>query len=159
GTRWFEPSVSQSDAAAWHPTHVGMSGISALLLHQIQSPSATPAHSSYVALGDSYTAGPSIEPVRARAPMICGRSAANYPSLVAAELGADLTDASCSGAVTANLTNLPQGANPPQIGKVLPTTSLVTVSIGGNDENIFSTLMTECSAANRLPHLRSDPCQ
>ena len=49
----------------------------------------------YVALGDSWTSGPLL-PEMTGDPIDCGRSAVNYPSLVAAELRvASFVDASC----------------------------------------------------------------
>jgi len=58
----------------------------------------------YVALGDSYAAGPWI-PVQRSDPIGCGRSTHNYPALVAEALGiADYTDVSCSGARTEHMT-------------------------------------------------------
>ena len=59
---------------------------------------------SYVALGDSYTAGPVI-PVQQPDPYGCLRSDHNYPHLVAAALGVgDFKDPSCSGADTGDMT-------------------------------------------------------
>ena len=103
---------------------------------------------SYVALGDSYTAGPLI-PVQTGQPPGCLRSDRNYPSLVAARLGlVDFRDVSCSGATTADL-HEPQevtgGANPPQLDALTDATSLVTVGIGGNDIG-FGEILETCSA-------------
>ena len=55
----------------------------------------------YVSLGDSYAAGPLIPP-QTSLPVGCLRSDRNYPSLLAATLGAaEHVDVSCSGATTA----------------------------------------------------------
>ncbi|MEU5843853.1 SGNH/GDSL hydrolase family protein [Rhodococcus sp. NPDC047139] len=95
-----------------------------------------PAYDSYVALGDSFTAGPGIPPQTEGDP--CGRSGRNYPTLVAADLGIeDFVDASCSGADTPDLSQ-PQiafggAAVPPQYDSLRPETDLVSVGIGGND--------------------------
>ncbi|MBW8792986.1 MAG: SGNH/GDSL hydrolase family protein [Streptomyces sp.] len=104
----------------------------------------------YVALGDSYTAGPDI-PGRHGRPTGCERSDRNYPSLVAAGLGlrpAEFRDASCSGAVTADL-SVPQttddGVNPAQLSALTASTRLVTLGIGGNDIG-FGPLLTTCVA-------------
>src|SRR6185312_3803696 len=48
--------------------------------------------SRYVALGSSMAAGPGIRPRAAGAPRRAGRSARNYPHLVAEQLSLDLTD-------------------------------------------------------------------
>src|SRR5689334_16227215 len=64
-----------------------------------------PPRGPYVALGDSYTAGPRIPGQHAK-PAGCDRSDRNYPALVAAELGlagAEFRDMSCSGATTGDL--------------------------------------------------------
>lgn len=115
-----------------------------------------PAVRRYVALGDSYTAGPLIPPATGR-PAGCLRSGRNYPALVAEALGvATLVDVSCSGAETADLTapqGLPLGArNPAQLGALTGAEDLVTLGIGGNDIG-FSTIVVECariSAAHPL---------
>ena len=62
-----------------------------------------PRFTSYVALGDSYTAGPLVPTTDVANG--CFRSDHNYPSLLARRLDvADFTDVSCSGATTADLT-------------------------------------------------------
>ncbi|MFC9971377.1 SGNH/GDSL hydrolase family protein [Spirillospora sp. NPDC127200] len=89
----------------------------------------------YVALGDSFVAGPLIPNLHGT-PVGCLRSDRNYPSLVAARLGAALTDVSCSGAETVDMAApqvTPLGTNPPQVSAVTAGTDLVTLSIGGND--------------------------
>jgi lysophospholipase L1-like esterase len=105
----------------------------------------------YVALGDSYTAGPGI-PDRTGTPAGCDRSDHDYPALVAERLGlraADFRDMSCSGAVIADLT-APQstdgGTNPAQLSALSAGTRLVTLGIGGNDIG-FSSLVTTCVKA------------
>ncbi|TDD30113.1 SGNH/GDSL hydrolase family protein [Kribbella turkmenica] len=86
--------------------------------------------SRYVALGSSFAAGPGIDPIVHRP---AGRSGRNYPHLVAAELGLDLTDVTYSGATTANLLDTPQDEAPPQLDAVTPATAVVTITVGGND--------------------------
>jgi lysophospholipase L1-like esterase len=87
-----------------------------------------------VALGSSFAAGPGIAPVQDRA---AGRSACNYPHLVAQGLGAHLTDATMSGATTATILDTPQRVGvrrfPPQVAAVSTDADLVTVTAGGND--------------------------
>ena len=62
-----------------------------------------------------------------------GRSARNYPHLVAERLGLDLVDVTYSGATTANvLTESKRGARP-QVESLDGSEELVTVTIGGND--------------------------
>jgi lysophospholipase L1-like esterase len=112
---------------------------------------------SYVALGDSYTAGPLI-PVQQTDPAGCLRSDHNYPHLVASALGvSDFRDASCSGADTNDMT-APQGVtpgpNPPQFDRLRADTKLVTIGIGGNDIG-FSEIIENCFA----PTPSGQPCQ
>ena len=97
------------------------------------SPSAT-----YVALGDSFTAGPGISPVQTDAGM-CRRSERDWPTLVAAALERDVTDVSCAGASTADLKTTVES------GVVGPGTELVTVSAGGNDGSLFLSLLRACT--------------
>jgi lysophospholipase L1-like esterase len=112
---------------------------------------------SYVALGDSYTAGPII-PVQQTDPLGCLRSDHNYPHLVASALAvSNFRDPSCSGAETEDMT-MPQGVspgpNPPQFDSLAPDTQLVTIGIGGNDIG-FSEIIENCSASTPSGH----PCQ
>jgi lysophospholipase L1-like esterase len=90
----------------------------------------------YVALGDSFTAGPLI-PNQVGQPAGCARSDHNYPSIVAAAINAPLLrDRSCSAATTVHMRS-PQavtlGSNPPQFGGLSGDAALVTIGIGGND--------------------------
>ncbi|MBU3066387.1 SGNH/GDSL hydrolase family protein [Nocardia sp. NEAU-G5] len=104
------------------------------------SAQAQPQHGDrYVALGSSYASGPGIAP---QIDTKCARSGVDYPHLLAQRIGADLTDVTCSGAVTADILSRGQrirsgGTVPPQIDAVTPDTKLVTVSIGGNDLNLI----------------------
>jgi lysophospholipase L1-like esterase len=120
-----------------------------------------PHYQHYVALGDSYTAGPLIPFVRLDR-LGCIRSTRDYPALLARKLGVrDFHDASCSGATTADMTSsqsIPLGHNPPQLDALSDETDLVTLGIGGNDGGVFGDLISTC------PKLRShdpngNPCQ
>ncbi|MFD7505880.1 GDSL-type esterase/lipase family protein [Streptomyces sp. NPDC059850] len=95
----------------------------------------------YVAMGSSFAAGPGIPPGQpGGGATACGRSVNNYPSIVARDTGAHLTDVTCSGATTANILNRGQSGQPPQIDAVTSTTRLVTITIGGNDVNYLGSL-------------------
>ncbi len=74
----------------------------------------------------------------------CFRSSANYPSLVAKELGADLEDRSCGGAVRASLVKSQYPDVPPQLTALTADTDLVTIGIGGNDGGVFQQLTNRC---------------
>jgi lysophospholipase L1-like esterase len=102
---------------------------------------ATPAGLNYVAIGSSFAAGPGIPPQQpGDAAAACARSSNNYASLVARDIGANLTDASCSGATTANVLTTAQGSQPPQVTAVTRATQAVTVTIGGNDVDYLGSL-------------------
>ncbi|MEQ6902798.1 SGNH/GDSL hydrolase family protein [Nocardioides sp. YIM 152588] len=107
--------------------------------------------SAYVAIGDSYTAAPGIG---ASLDDACGRSAGNYPSLVAAALDLELTDVSCSGALTVHVSD-PQyvgdQVRAPQGDALGAGTDLVTVSLGANDDGVFGGLL------GCVPQAAADP--
>jgi lysophospholipase L1-like esterase len=86
-------------------------------------------------------AGPGIRPSAGGAPFRAGRSARNYPHLVADKLGLDLVDVTYSGATTANVLAEPQHGVPPQIQALDGSEDLVTVTIGGNDAGYVPLLM------------------
>jgi lysophospholipase L1-like esterase len=110
----------------------------ALVLGALAVPGGTAAADPgpYVALGDSFTAGPLV-PNQVNEPAGCSRSDHNYPSIVAAATGAwPFIDRSCSAATTEHMTQ-PQGvrlgSNPPQFDGLTTDTGVVTMGIGGND--------------------------
>lgn len=95
----------------------------------------------YVALGSSMAAGPGIRPRAAGAPWFSGRSARNYPHLVAARLNLELVDVTFSGATTAHVLTQRQRGVPPQIAVLDGSEALVTVTVGGNDVGYVPLLM------------------
>ena len=103
----------------------------------------------YVALGDSYSAGFGLLPLVSGSPDGCYRAEENYPHRIAAELGLELTDMTCSGAVTANIDVTGQttmngvGPLPLQGSALSATTDIVTLTIGGNDLG-FATVAETC---------------
>jgi lysophospholipase L1-like esterase len=112
------------------------------------SPTGAPtAYDQYVALGDSYTAAPLVPPTDTST--LCLRSGVNYPALVAEAMpGTTLTDVSCSGASTHNMTSAQTGRGgsvPPQFGALSAATDLVTIGLGGNDHRLFATLLGRCT--------------
>lgn len=122
--------------------------------------SAAAAHAStvkYVALGDSYTSGPLI-PTQSGG--LCLRSNHNYASLTAAATGASLTDASCSGATTVEMTHAQADdgitINQPQLDSVTASTGLVTLGIGGNDIGFIDII--ETCAEESLTNPFGSPC-
>ncbi len=111
---------------------------------------------NYVSLGDSYTAGPFIpNPVL---PLGCLKSDSNYPHLAAPSIGLTLRDPSCSGAKTDHMTQPqnvdPDGPNPPQFNSLDASTTVVSLTIGGNDIG-FSEVAQSCITLNPF----SSPCK
>ncbi len=105
--------------------------------------------SQYVAMGDSYSAGggadrtpdqPKIDVSAYDTSTKCWRSKNAAQYLVAKNLGLELVDASCGGAVTDNLLNIEQEGIPPQLSNVTSETKLVTMTIGGNDTALLYAL-------------------
>lgn len=111
------------------------------------------AGKKYVALGSSMAAGPGISPRDKDAPLRAGRSAANYPHLVAQRLGLDLVDVTYSGATTAHVLTDRQDSAPPQIEALDGSEELVTITIGGNDVGYIPLLVAAGlpRAARSLP--------
>jgi lysophospholipase L1-like esterase len=96
----------------------------------------------YVALGDSYASAPLV-PVTDVANG-CFRSSNNYASLVARKLKADLEDRSCGAAVIADLSRSQYPDVPAQLTALKADTNLVTIGIGGNDQDVFAQLTNRC---------------
>ncbi len=125
-----------------------LAALGALL--SVGSPAAVPAPATapiYVAMGDSYTAGPLI-PHQLSDPPGCLRSDHNYPHLVAEARGLSLRDRSCSGAETEDLAS-PQavrgGPNPAQLDALDAAVGTVSVQIGGNDIGFWE-ILSACVA-------------
>lgn len=104
----------------------------------------------YVALGDSMASGPLIP--LPTGPLACGRSTENYPHELADRLGvAELRDVTCSGATTDHMTQpqslsllgVDMGEAPPQFDALGADTTLVTLTIGGNDAGLVG-IATDC---------------
>ena len=135
-------------------------GASLLLVTTASAAATASTGPSYVSLGDSYTSGPLI-PDQTGTPAGCLRSTHSYPSLVAAGIGtASFTDASCAGATTGNMTSPQQvtlGINPPQLGALSSSTSLVTLGIGGNDIG-FANIIISCTELSLTSPFGS-PCK
>lgn len=97
---------------------------------------AAPAREVYVAMGDSFAAGPLVLPQSDL--FTCARSAIDYAQLLSKDLKAAVTrDVTCSSATTKEFAK-PQPGNvfgtaKPQYDALSKDTTLVTVQIGGND--------------------------
>jgi lysophospholipase L1-like esterase len=109
------------------------------------TPASELAYPTYVALGDSYTAAPGVPQTEQETG--CLRSNGNYASLVADQLKSSFVDVSCSGASTVALIgaqHTDDHVHPPQFAALSADTSLVTIGIGGNDLELFQTMVGTC---------------
>lgn len=110
-------------------------GVAFLVLLGSAGTALAVAATNYVALGDSYSSGVGAGDYGSSGG--CKRSANAYPQLWAnAHAGTQFTFVACSGARTGDVLN--------QINSITSSTSLVTVSVGGNDAG-FADVMTSCS--------------
>jgi lysophospholipase L1-like esterase len=112
---------------------------------------AAPLADNYVALGDSYASGTGAGSYGNSGS--CLRSANAYAPLWASAHGATLTFAACSGAATADVLNS-------QVNSLSASTTLVTISIGGNDAGfsdvvITCTLGSDSDCVNRVNQART----
>lgn len=117
---------------------------------------ASAGATTYTALGDSYAAGPLI-PNQSLNPLGCLRSDHNYAHLTASAKSLTLTDVSCSGATTNDMTeaqNVEPGPNPPQFNGLGSGTNIVSLTIGGNDIG-FTEILENCITWNPF----SSPCK
>jgi lysophospholipase L1-like esterase len=129
-----------------------------LLAAVLPAGTAHAAAPHYVALGDSAASGPLIPAPDLSEPG-CFRSTNNYPKLTAARIGVPITDVTCSGADTADMTNSQNtdfGAVPPQFDALDAGTPLVTLQIGGNDAGLVG-LAESC--LNLLPEPFGTSCR
>ncbi|WP_224390627.1 SGNH/GDSL hydrolase family protein [Pseudonocardia sp. ICBG1293] len=100
------------------------------------APAAAPVR--YVALGDSYAAGVGARPDPATGD--CRRSDASYPALWAARHApASFVSVACSGATSGEVIAR-------QVRTVSADTTLVTITVGGNDTG-FGPVLAACSVA------------
>ncbi|WP_149361470.1 SGNH/GDSL hydrolase family protein [Lolliginicoccus suaedae] len=114
---------------------IGLLLVLGLALVAMPGASAPRTSEHYVALGDSRAAGPSTLQFLNDS---CGRTAESYPRLLSEWLRPEFfTFAACSGATVEDILDMPQetrsGPKPLQLDAVTPETTLITISIGGND--------------------------
>ncbi|MFG2356416.1 SGNH/GDSL hydrolase family protein [Streptomyces sp. NPDC048521] len=123
---------------------------------------AAPAHATtplnYAALGDSYSAASGVLPIDPTN-LLCLRSTANYPHVIASRTGARLTDVTCGAAQTKDFTEAQYPGVPPQADAVTSDTDLVTLTIGGNDNGTFINAITACGTAGLLSGGKGSPCK
>jgi lysophospholipase L1-like esterase len=112
---------------------VGLLALGVAVFVPAASAAAAP---QYVALGDSYSSGVGTR-VFYEESGECDRSPDAFGPKIAAAKGYTLSFQACSGAKTTEV-------NEKQLGTLSSTTSLVTITIGGNDAG-FSNVMLNCA--------------
>ena len=164
------PATAAPPAAA--PSQVGAAQVGAAapatFLTDLLGGDSVGGYENYVALGDSYTAGPLV-PAQTLGPLGCFRSTANYPAFLAAYLRVKtFTDVSCSAARSEHLfesqvgnlpDGLPENFNAPQLLAVTPETDLVTLGIGGNDFSLFGQMIDQCADLAKARPEAKTPCK
>ncbi|GAA1881635.1 SGNH/GDSL hydrolase family protein [Lapillicoccus jejuensis] len=101
----------------------------------------------YVALGDSYSSAAGVMPQVPGAPAACSRSLLNFAHDIAtATRASSFTDVTCSGAKTSDFFTSQLAGVAPQLDAVTKQTRLVTMTIGGNDGDVFATSFFGCAS-------------
>jgi lysophospholipase L1-like esterase len=113
-----------------------IAGLAAVVVGVLAPAGAAAAAPQYVALGDSYSSGVGTR-VFYEETGGCKRSPDAYGPKVAAAKGYTLSFQACGGAKTTEV-------NEKQLGTLSSTTSLVTITIGGNDAG-FSNVIINCA--------------
>jgi lysophospholipase L1-like esterase len=129
-----------------------------ILLGAPSSQAATPPV-RYVALGDSYSAASGVLPPDPTAPPSCLRSTSNYPKVIAAATGVQLTDVTCGAAETGDFSTSQYPGIAPQLEAVDEDTQLVTMTIGGNDSGVFINSIVQCGSAGLSTVGQGSPCK
>ncbi|WSZ91695.1 SGNH/GDSL hydrolase family protein [Micromonospora sp. NBC_00858] len=102
----------------------------------LAAPAQAAPSDHYVALGDSYSSGVGAGSYTAESGS-CQRSTKAYPALYATNVQpASYRSVACSGATTTSVINT-------QLGALSAATTLVSVTVGGNDVG-FANIMTTC---------------
>jgi lysophospholipase L1-like esterase len=115
-------------------TRIG--GLLAFVLGMLLPTATAAALPQYAALGDSYSSGVGAR-VFYKESGECDRSPDAYGPKIAAAKGYALSFQACSGATTTEV-------NSKQLGPLSSSTSLVTITIGGNDAG-FSNVIINCA--------------
>lgn len=144
------------------PLTVLIAAAAALLALPTSSPVAEAAVDEgvrYVAMGDSYSAASGVLPPDPAADPRCLRSVVNYPHVVAERTGARLTDVTCGAAKTRDFFRPQHDGVAPQLDALGRRTRLVTMTIGGNDSDVFITSILECGRLGAMSAGRGSPCK
>src|SRR3954469_2853007 len=135
--------------------------LAALAFVLLGAPSSQAGTSSlpYVALGDSYSAASGVLPPDPEAPPACMRSTGNYPHILAAATGAQLTDVTCGAAETGDFFSSQHPGVASQLDALDEDTQLVTMTIGGNDSGVFINSIVQCGIAGASTLGQGSPCK
>jgi hypothetical protein len=144
-------------SARTHRLLVAVFAAALLALSLVAQAAAAPLR--YVALGDSYSAASGVLPPDLTAPPQCLRSIRNYPHVIAAETGAQLTDVTCGAAETNDFFEPQYPGVAPQLDALRADTQLVTMTIGGNDSGVFINAILSCGTAGLLTLGQGSPCK
>ncbi len=112
---------------------VGMAAFAAFATLLVAGPAQAAGSPNYVALGDSYSSGDGAGNYSDGS---CLQSANAYPVLWHNGHGGSFVNATCAGATTSDVINN-------ELGGLSASTSLVSITIGGNDVG-FANVMTTC---------------
>src|SRR3954452_16096877 len=114
----------------------------------------------YVALGDSYSAASGNLPPDPSAQPECARSLVNFPNVIANRTTPTrFKDVSCGGADTSDYFSSQYDGVPPQLDAVRPKTTLVTMTIGGNNNNTFIDAIVKCGTEGVSTGGQGSPCK
>jgi len=113
----------------------------------------------YVNLGDSFSAGSGVSPMAPTQISQCWQSEQNFSHLIAQQLGYTLTDVSCGGAKTEDFYAPQYAGTRAQFDALTPTTELVTLMIGGNNNSTFAGAMASCIGAMVSTPGAQAPCR
>lgn len=141
------------------PIRIALAVLCATFVFALAAEAAAAAPLRYVALGDSYSAASGVLPPDLSAPPECLRSTRNYPHVIADEVGARLVDVTCGAADTGDFAGSQYPGVAPQLDALQPDTQLVTMTIGGNDNNVFIETILACGSAGLLTLGQGSPCK
>lgn len=138
-----------------------MGALAAVIGAAAGAPASADARSAveYVNLGDSFSAGSGVYPIAPGQRPECWQSEQNFSHLVAAQLGYRLTDVSCGGAKTEDFYHAQYHGMRPQLEALTATTELVTLMIGGNNNNTFAGALATCIGAMVTSPGALGPCR
>lgn len=112
----------------------------AMIAAWIQGRPTPTGRPDYVALGSSFAAGAGLGPLQHGSPLLCARSVNGYPQQLSRMLKLSVVDMSCGGATAAHVLNGGQFFQGAQLRTVTAATTLVTITVGGNDINYIGDL-------------------